>query len=603
MKSLREIVSLSRIKTLSDYFSLSKKIDQMYGCGEISADKELNIAILSSSTTNGVKEVLHAQCGRLNIFGKFYIGEYNQYAQEIFNTESKLYASQPDFIIINVDFRSISGDQFFTPYVMSDSDRITWVNGVLELFSNLVNEIVKRTSAKVLLHNFEVPIYTSRGLIENKEKYGFIESIEDINIKLRKKIKESDQIFLFDYEAFCSKIGKSNTFDYKMYYMGDIKLKPQLIPKLCEEYARYISALTSHPKKCIVLDLDNTLWGGVVGESGIDGIQLGPTPEGRPYLEFQRYLKSLSLDGVILAVNSKNNFNDAMDVIQNHPYMILKEDVFSSVRINWDDKVSNLRSIAGEINIGLDSVVFFDDDPINRDMVKKFLPEVTVVDLPIDPSLYVKSLIELNCFDKLSITNEDKKKSSILLEQKERKKLSESTTDLTEYLKMLKMSISIKNANKSTVSRIAQLTQKTNQFNLTTKRYTEEGIKKLMISPNSSVISLSLIDKFGDNGLTGVAIIQKNIDNWKIESFLLSCRILGRGVEKSFLSYIIKEAQREGISFLYGDFISSKKNIITKNFYRDNNFTMVKKCNNCESWKYNLSKKCSFPKYIKLTTI
>jgi FkbH-like protein len=599
MKTLHEIISLNPTQTISNYISLSRKIDQMYNKKEIVVDHEINIAILASSTVNGIKETLHVQCGELGIFGKFYIGEYNQYAQEILNSESRLYAFDSDLVIINIDARAISGDHFFNPYSMTNLERHLWVKETTDFLARLADEVTRKTSAKVLLHNLEVPIYTPLGLMESKEEYGFIESIEDVNRNLKNRFKKNNQVFVLDYDSFCSRVGKENVFDYKMYYMGDIKLKPKFIPSLCKEYTRYIQALTLDTKKCIVLDLDNTLWGGVIGESGIESIHLGPTPEGRPFLEFQRYLLSLSLRGVILAINSKNNSNDALEVIRNHPHMILKEENFCAMRINWDDKVSNMQSIAEEINIGLDSFVFFDDDRINRDMVEKFLPEVAVVDMPKDPSLYVQQLINLNYFNTLSFTEEDRKKSKMYVEQKERQQLVQSATDLTEYLRMLNITVYFEDANKHIIPRIAQLTQKTNQFNLTTRRYTEEVIKKFSESKNFRVISIKLIDKFGDNGLTGVTVIdKKDVESWRIDTFLLSCRILGRRAEEVLLAYIIEEAKKEGVKFIYGEFINSLKNAPAKNFYSNNGFIRVNNVNDLEIWEYDLTRKYTFPDFI-----
>ena len=424
MQSIKEYTSCNPIERFTDYFILGRKIDSLLLNKDVTADQTLNIAILASSTVNGLKETLHVLCGERDIFCNIYVAEYNQYAQEILNPSSSLYTytSEFDLIIVNIDIRAISGEYYINPYSLSAEERNNWVNDTTVFFENLIDNIVNKSTSKVLFHNLEVPSYSPHSLVENKDKYGFIESIEDINKNLRNSFKESNQVFIFDYNAFCSKHGKENVFDYKMYYMGDIKLKPQALPLLAKEYARYLYAIASISKKCIVLDLDNTLWGGIVGESGIEGIQLGPTPGGQPFLDFQKHLLSLFERGVILAINSKNNMDDAMAVINNHPYMILKEKHFAAMCINWDDKVSNMKKLAEEINIGLNSMVFFDDDHVNRDMVKQFIPEVEVVDLPVDPTLYVSVLIDLDFFDVLSLTEEDKNKGKMYFSEKQRKK-------------------------------------------------------------------------------------------------------------------------------------------------------------------------------------
>lgn len=600
MKTLREIISLNPVQGISDYFSVSRKIDDAMDKQDISVNKQINIAILSSSTINGMKEVLHVQAAQLNLLANVYVGAYNQYAQEIFNPDSGLYRSSPVVVIINVDTKAIAGNYFFLPYEMSLKQRQDWVEDTIKFLSNLAVEVSKNTLAKIILHNLEVPTYSPLGIMESKQEFGFIESIENINRSLRDKFKNNNQIFLFDYDSFCSRLGKDHTLDYKMYYLGDIKLKPQFISGLCEDYMRYIHALASLTKKCIVLDLDNTLWGGVIGESGMDGIHLGPTTEGRPFVEFQQTLLSLFNRGVILAINSKNNPEDALEVIRSHPYMVLRENHFAAMRMNWNNKVENMRSLAQELNIGLDSFVFLDDDHMNREMMNEFLPEVTVADMPADPALYVKMLMNLNLFDSLALTEEDRNKGKMYLADKKRRELVENTTDLTEYLKMLDITVNIEKAGKENIPRISQLTQKTNQFNTTTRRYTEEAITNFVQSNKFLVVSIRVLDKFGDNGLTGLAIVEKENDKWRIDTFLLSCRILGRRAEETLLAYIINEAKNAGAKYLHGEFIPSKKNEPALQFYKNNGFIKMHNGELIETWDFDLSKEYSYPAFIKI---
>lgn len=569
--------------------------------GELANEKSMNIALVSSSTINGIKETLRVQCGELDILTNFYVGGYNQYAQEILNPRSGLYKFNPDLVIIFVDTRAIVGDLFFLPYQMSDGDRRVWIDEKVDELSTLSLTVAERSHAKVILHNLEEPTYSPLGLVENKQELGFIESIEMINRGLRDRFKKNNQIFVFDYNAFCSQVGKENVLDYKMYYLGDVKLNPQYIPHLCRAYTGYVRALASLTKKCIVLDLDNTLWGGVIGEDGMEGIHLGPTPEGRPFLEFQKYLLSLSQRGVILAINSKNNPEDALEVLRNHPYMILREEHFAAIRMNWDDKVTNMKSLADEINFGVDSFVFVDDDHVNREMMRKFLPEVTVVDMPKDPALYVKTLMDLNSFDSMSITEEDKKKVKMYEEEKKRRQFAQSTMDLTEYLRQLGVTVSIEEANAFSIPRISQMTKKTNQFNMTTRRYTEEAIKQFVDSDKYCVVSVYVSDKFGDHGLTGMSIIEKRDKGvWYIDTFLLSCRIIGIRVEETLLAYVANEAKKACAHLLRGEFIPSKKNKPAEDFYNKSGFKKVKHDGEGELWEYDLTNNYPFPDFIEV---
>ena len=605
MKTLSDIFKQSSLRHFSDYTTFGRNIEKLVLKGTLNVDKHLNVALLSSSTAQGIKESLVSQCSQFDIFPNVYIGNYGQYAQEIIDKNSSLYQSDPDLVIIYVDTQTLAGDYFFTPYEKTAEQIQLWVEETVDFLQMLVAQIIERTTSKVLLHNLETPYNSSLGIIENKKNYGFIESVEDINRLLRNRYKSSNQVYIYDYNAFCSRIGKENIIDFKMYYMGDIKLKPHLIPRLCADYAKYLQAMAGRTKKCIVLDLDNTLWGGVIGESGLEGIDLGPTPKGRSFLEFQKYLYALYSRGIILAVNSKNNFQDAIDVIRDHPHMMLREKHFAAIRINWDNKVANMKSLAKEMNIGLDSMVFIDDDELNRDMMCKFLPEVEVIKLPVDTSLYVKTLMETSLFDSLFLTDEDMLKGQMYHAEKKRQKLAETAIDISDYLRGLNIRVKFEHANINTIPRISQLTQKTNQFNLASKRYSEEHIVQLSTSDDHYVLTISLKDKFGDNGLTGVAIIEKKKDElyWQIDNFLLSCRILGRGAEDALLAYALTEARSAGMTKVTGQFIATKKNMPARDFYKNSGFIKTGEAGGIENWEFSLETEINFPNFIQCETL
>lgn len=353
-------------------------------------------------------------------------------------------------------------------------------------------------------------------------------------------------------------------------------------------------------RKCIVLDLDNTLWGGIVGEDGLKGIKLGPTSEGRPFWEFQKYLFSLFKQGIVLAINSKNNYDEVLTVFRKHPYMVLKEEHFAAMQINWNDKVSNLKTIANEINIGPDSLIFIDDDKLNREIIKNTFPEVSVVDMPDDPSLYLSTIMDINDICTLQITEEDKKKGKMYAEQRKRNDFKKVVVDLDEYLKALKIVLTIEKSNSFSTPRISQLTKKTNQFNMTTRRYEEEDIRKMASDKNFLVYSAQVEDRFGDNGITGVVIIEKTKTRWRIDTFLLSCRVLGRRIEDSLFALILSAAKNEKVSVIVGEFTATKKNIPAKDFFKNHGFHLFQKENAVENWEYDVAKKFPSPAFIKI---
>ena len=319
--------------------------------------------------------------------------------------------------------------------------------------------------------------YSPYGIFEQKIEYGIQEMINDFNKKLSKAIRDEYSVYIFDFNGFITKYGETNVFDYRQYFFGDIKISLNYIPYFAEEIMSYIKSVLGLNKKCIVLDLDNTLWGGIVGEDGFEGIKLGDDPVGKAYVEFQHQILALHNRGIILAINSKNNFDDAIKVIKEHPNMVLREEHFASLKINWNDKLSNFHEISNELNIGLDSMVFFDDDPVNREYICRNIPEILVVDLPIDPSYYAALLPSMNDFNILKITEEDVNRGKMYLQQRQRTELQNTLENFDDFIKQLNMKIRIKQANDYTIPRISQLTLKTNQFNLTTKRYPEEDIR------------------------------------------------------------------------------------------------------------------------------
>lgn len=584
-------------KSFSELFSLNDLIEKKMISNDLNLTHKVNLSVAASSSTNGLKEVLRVQCAKYDINANIYISEYNQYVQEILNPKSSIYSCDPDAIFLSIDLRTLAGEKFFNPY-KSDSNASQyedWAKEIVDLFNNLIESALNNSKATIILSNLENPIFSPLGLMESKQYFGFFEAVKNINHYFGKFAKNNSRVFLFDYDLFLSRLGKDNVFDPKMYYLADLKLKTKYIPNLCYEYSRFVKALKVAQKKCLVLDLDNTLWGGILGEDGIDRIKLGPNPEGKSFLEFQHQILGFHQRGIILAINSKNNFDEAMEVINNHPHMVLTEKHFSSFKINWNDKVQNLKEISQDLNIGLDSIVFFDDDDFNKELVRSMLPMVEVADLPKDFTKYSDFLINSSYFDTLNLTQEDLKKGEMYFQENERKKLKMNFKNIEDYLLSLEMKISIEEKNIDHLERVFQLTQKTNQFNMTTVRYSLDQIEFFFKSDDYEVYTLSLSDKFGDYGLTGVIIIKKE-KNWRIETFLMSCRILGRKIENAFLSYVSEKAIISKVRKLEGIFVQTDKNLPAKGIYESLGFK-----NDSEDekiWIYELKNQILFPNFI-----
>ena len=372
-------------------------------------EKKIRIAILGSFTLNGLAETIRVKCDEKKIQCATYVSGYNQYSQEIYDEKSQLYKFSPDVTFLIIDFRDVLGELFLNPYSVSVEERKEFVKDKSDEIINLAQTFVNKSKSKLVMSNFNIPSYSPIGINETREEYGLHDMIRDLNRIITTLMSLEPEIYIYDLNSFVTKFGENNIFDYKQYFYGDVRISLDYIPYLAEELMGYVKAVLGLNKKCIVLDLDNTLWGGIVGEDGFEGIKLGDGPIGRAYVEFQRHLLALNQRGVILAINSKNNFDDAIEIIRKHPNMILKEDNFASFRINWNDKVVNMKEIAEELNIGLDSIVFFDDDPINRDYMRSAFPQVLTIELS-DSSSYSQILKSMNDFQVAKITNEDIKK-------------------------------------------------------------------------------------------------------------------------------------------------------------------------------------------------
>lgn len=521
--------------------------------------KQTKIAVLSSFTIQPISEILKETCYKNNIEAEIFVAPYGQYAQQILDSGSELYRFGPEIIFIAVD-----------------SEDIVITEKSLEDYASLIMKLKESTSSKIVVNSLLLPVYSSKGILENKDEHSNTEIIKKFNELLEKESRRSNQLFVFDFNKFCMRTGYSKLRDPRFVYLAHMNISLESLEKLSYEYLSYIIPLVSLTKKCIVVDLDNTLWGGIVGEAGISGIKLGPDKEGKPFVDFQKKLLELFNRGVILAVNSKNNLEDAMEVIKNHEYMVLREDNFACIMANWDDKVTNMKKIAERLNIGMDSFVFIDDSPSEREFVRKLVPEIKVLEMPEDPAYYSDTLDKVQDFNIFSITKEDLDRGKTYSLEKKREELRSSVGDIKEFIKQLNIKYKIDYNKKDEAPRIAQLTQKTNQFNLTTKRYTEEDILNFMSLKEYLVCSLKVEDRFGDYGLTGAAIIdKKEIGRWKIDSLLLSCRVLGKEVEFSFMKEIISMARKENVKEITASYIETKKNAPAKEYLKNAGFTLV----------------------------
>lgn len=399
-----------------------------------------------------------------------------------------------------------------------------------------------------------------------------LSAVSDYNSALVQAEAEHPNVKLLDIREFTRQYPVAEVYDWKFWFISQMGMNPRLSKSFIEWFARKLDEIALKRKKCLVLDLDNTLWGGVLGEDGIEGIKLGGDYPGKAFHYFQEALLELSKSGVILTVCSKNNEEDVLEAWEKNPFMVLKKDNFATWRINWTDKATNIKELAEELNIGLDSFVFVDDNPTERELIKQVLPMVEVPVFPAQPyelPAFFKDIVE-KYFRVYSVTSEDKKKTEQYKANAQRAQAQRSFVDFDAFLESLDIQITIEAANEFSILRIAQMTQKTNQFNLTTRRYTDADVRSF-VQAGWKIWCISVADKFGDNGITGCIMVKGDT----IDTFLLSCRVLGKGIEIAFIKKILSLLKECGMKLVWAHYIPTTKNAQVKNFYELCGFTSV----------------------------
>lgn len=553
-----------------------------YGDRTSLTDRVLKLVVLSSFTVDNWGPYIEVQGALDGIPIEFRTGLYGQFRQDIYAPDSWLVSLEPDVIILAIEGESLLGPAAYGVAVLSLEETTEIFNKALQEIQDMISSLVKKfPKSLVMVNNFVVPTTSTFGILENKISRGLPSQYERANEILKTAVRKIPNAYVIDIDNLASYFGKRNFTDPRMKFIADMPVAERCLPELASLYGRYFRALMGKIRKCLVLDLDNTLWGGIIGEDGFDGIKLDPVKApGSSFYAFQRRILDYYHRGVILAINSKNNMEDAMKVLESHPYMLLRPYHFAAISINWNDKTHNMMNLASELNIGLDSMVFLDDDPHQCALMETVVPEALTCLLPEDPSEYEGFLGSLEVFDTLSFSEEDSRRGALYAQDRLRKDSlkidSASGKNLEEFYKDLEIKCFIGRVDDFTIPRIAQLTQRTNQFNLTTRRYSEGEIKDLANLENTCIRWVSLKDKFGDLGLVGVIIVvEQDAGDWEIDSLLMSCRSLGHQIEIVLLYNVLAELFQKGACKITGVYLPTKKNSQVESFYEKVGFVFV----------------------------
>lgn len=531
------------------------------------AGKPLRIAVLRSYTVEPIEPVLAVRLILDGYRPEFWFGGYNQYIQEAVDPQSALYAFRPDVVLMMIRLEEVLPDFVDGFGERSGAEWEERIAAKAAELGRLAERIAAASSAVVLIQGLTFAGGPHLGVFDAQTARGQQSLTQKLNAALAAACEPLRGVYLWDFDAFVRAKGYDNLFDAKMWYVSRNPFKQASYPAIANDLMRYLRSALGVMKKCVVVDLDNTLWGGVAGEDGLQGVALGHSYPGNCYRDFQKALLKLRDRGIILAINSKNNEADALEIIDQHPDMVLRRHHFAAIRINWQDKATNLRELAAELNIGVDSLIFLDDNPTECDLVRRECPECDVVQLPAKPYLLPAVPAALAGVDNIRLTDEDRRKGAMYQAQASRKQHEDHYSNMEDFLRSLDLEVSVEAATPFTIPRIAQLTQKTNQMNMTTRRYTEPQIQALAADRSSAVFAVSSKDRFGDEGIIGVVILRFAGDACTIDTLLLSCRVIGRGIEQLMLSVIADIAQARGVRYLRGEFFATAKNRPAAGFY------------------------------------
>lgn len=568
------------ILSYSDIFSISKLVTRL--CAQL-PERRRKVAVLAEYTANSIEAAVQYALLAEGVLADIYQAPFDSLRQEILDPASGLYVFGPDAIVLAPSTKKIHS---MPPGKLSEAQIESAILSEISEWKNLWQILSQRGVKHVLQHLFEVPEDEYLGVVERRLPWAPRRFIESLNAKM---IEASpDNIGWIDVDHLAARVGRQNWHDPRLYHHGKIGFSHRHLPDYTELLGAAWRGITGHTKKALVLDLDNTLWGGVIGDDGLDGILLGPgTVNGEAYQDFAEYLKGLSLRGVILTVCSKNEADIAREVFDSHPHMPLNYDDFAVFVCNWDDKAKNLRHIAHELNIDSSALVFVDDNPAECDLVRRELPEVAVLNLTGDPADFRRKLDQKRYFSTSVISDADLERSQSYAGRRKALNILESSTDIEGYLTSLEMTGNAFFVEEAHLSRLYQMELKTNQFNLTTRRNDMSTLERMHADPATYQIALELKDKFATHGLTACVTAVHAGDALKVTNWLMSCRIFNRTAEDFMHNHLLELAKKLNVSAIEGEFIPSDKNAVVAGLYERLGFGLVQGTHN-NYWRLDL---------------
>lgn len=583
--------------TFSQVLKLDRRLQKLAGAsgGRLPGPEPLRIAVIGSATLDHLLPALRVVGIRHGYQIDILLGDYGQYLNDILDRQSALHAFAPDVVLIALD----------ADHCIGAAGIVEGPDGLAQTFAGLREawRILTDELGAHVIHQTVLPRAAALlGSNEHRLAGTPASRIQAFNTWLRVEA-DAASVDLLAIDAQTGQDGLAAWHDPVLW----LKARQEISPLAAQHYAelalRLMSARRGRSAKCLVLDLDNTLWGGVIGDDGLDGIAIGQgSPEGEAFLGFQRYVLSLMERGVILAVCSKNDEANARAAFERHPDMLLRSEHITAFLANWDDKPTNLRRIADQIGIGLDALVFVDDNPFERELVRQTLPMVRVPEMPEDAALYADRLASAGYFEAVALTSEDAARTRLYAANAARARLRDEATDLAGYLASLDMVLEWQRVDRSGLARATQLANKTNQFNLTTRRYSEAEMAAMIVDPAACALQFRLCDRYGDNGVIAliVAVPAQAPATLEIDAWLMSCRVLGRDVERACLAVLVAEAAAAGVTELQGVFRPTARNDMVRGHYARLGFTAVYEGDDETRWRLSTATPVAAPGVIRV---
>lgn len=539
---------------------------------DASALPQYSLAVLGDCATQHLATALRGYGVSVGIRLNVFDADYDQIDAQVMAPDSELYRFAPQGVLLQMCTEKLQEAFYDRP----PEARASFAEDTYARIRQIWSRIGSRIPATVLQCNFPLIDDGVFGQFGNKTEQSFLFQQRKLNYLLTQGCQEAKNTFLIDLDALQTALGRSTFADPKLYYVAKMPISLAALPAAAKLVVDVVRSLQGVVKKCLVLDLDNTLWGGVIGDDGLSGIQIGELGTGHAFSDFQKWLKELKNRGILLTVCSKNNEDTAKEPFEKHPEMVLRLEDFSMFVANWEDKARNIRTIQQSLNIGMDSMVFLDDNPFERELVRTMIPEITVPELPEDPALYLQYLRGLDLFETASYSREDAGRTEQYREKAQRAAFEAAFQSYDDYLEALQMRASAAAFDPFHYPRIAQLTQRSNQFNLRTVRYTEAEIEALAQDDSRIGLYFTLKDKFGDHGLISVVVLEKQPeDTLFISEWLMSCRVLKRGMEEFIVDKILSVAAQQGFRRVVGEYIPTPKNAMVKDLYEQLGFARL----------------------------